>query len=85
MLVVSIVFVLLLLFLSFSIAPYKVRSYEETKAEWRSSDAWLLDRNGEPLSRIRIDRSRRRWLGDGAGPGASFGAIDAIAMLQASM
>jgi penicillin-binding protein 1C len=64
MLVVSIVFVLLLLFLSFSIAPYKIRSYEETKAEWRSSDAWLLDRNGEPLSRVRIDRTRRRgdWI-----------------------
>jgi hypothetical protein len=33
MLVVSIVFMLLLLFLSFSITPYKVRSYDETKAE----------------------------------------------------
>jgi hypothetical protein len=33
MLVVSIVFVLLLLFLSFSITQYKVRSYDETKAE----------------------------------------------------
>lgn len=45
---------------SFLIEPYKVMSYEETKAAWRSSDAWLLDRNAEPLSRIRIDKARRR-------------------------
>src|SRR5262249_34551650 len=46
------------------VAPYHVVTYEEVKADWRSSDAWLLDRNGEPLSRIRIDRTRRRgdWV-----------------------
>jgi len=44
----------------FFVAPYHVVTYEEVKADWRSSDAWLLDRNGEPLSRIRIDRTRRR-------------------------
>ena len=46
------------------IAPYEVVSYETVRAEWRSSDAWLLDRHGEPLSRVRIDKSRRRgdWV-----------------------
>lgn len=44
----------------FFVTPYEVVSYEDVKAEWRSSDAWLLDRNGEPLSRIRIDKTRRR-------------------------
>src|SRR6185436_10653659 len=46
------------------IAPYEVVSYAAARAEWRSSDAWLLDRNGEALSRVRIDKSRRRgdWI-----------------------
>ena len=46
------------------IAPYEVISYAAARAEWRSSDAWLLDRRGEPLSRVRIDKSRRRgdWV-----------------------
>ena len=45
-------------------APFEVVSYAAARAEWRSSDAWLLDRNGEPLSRVRIDRTRRRgeWV-----------------------
>ena len=46
------------------VAPYEVVSYEAARAEWRSSDAWLLDRQGEALSRVRIDKSRRRgeWV-----------------------
>ncbi len=49
---------------SLLVAPYDVVSYADAKAQWRSSDAWLLDRDGEPLSRIRIDRTRRRgdWI-----------------------
>ena len=45
-------------------APFEVVSYAAARAEWRSSDAWLLDRRGEPLSRVRIDRARRRgdWV-----------------------
>jgi len=45
-------------------APFEVVSFAAARAEWRSSDAWLLDRNGEPLSRVRIDRTRRRgdWV-----------------------
>ena len=44
--------------------PFEVVSYAAARAEWRSSDAWLLDRRGEPLSRVRIDRTRRRgdWV-----------------------
>jgi penicillin-binding protein 1C len=46
------------------IAPFEVRTYGEVKSSWRSSDAWLLDRNGEPLSRVRVDQSGRRgdWV-----------------------
>ena len=43
---------------------YPVRTFDSVRADWRASDAWLLDRNGEPLSRVRIDRERRRgdWV-----------------------
>lgn len=49
---------------SLFVAPYGAVTYEDAKAQWRSSDAWLLDRDGEPLSRIRIDKARRRgdWV-----------------------
>jgi penicillin-binding protein 1C len=45
-------------------APFEVIPYASVRAEWRSSDAWLLDRHGEPLSRVRVDMSRRRgqWV-----------------------
>lgn len=44
--------------------PFPVPGFDSVKAQWRSSDAWLLDRNGEPLSRVRVDRDRRRgeWV-----------------------
>jgi penicillin-binding protein 1C len=46
------------------VGPYEVLPFSQVKSEWRSSDAWLLDRHGEPLSRIRIDKTRRRgdWI-----------------------
>ena len=49
---------------SFALAPYPVPDFESVRAAWRASDAWLLDRHGEPLSRVRIDRQRRRgdWM-----------------------
>lgn len=54
--------------LSLRVPAFELPSPAEVKAAWRSSDAWLLDRDGEALSRVRIDRSRRRgdWvaLGD---------------------
>jgi penicillin-binding protein 1C len=62
---------------SLVVAPYPVPTFEAVRADWRSSDAWLVDRHGEPLSRLRIDRQRRRgdWvaLGD-----ASPALIDAL-------
>ena len=45
---------------SLAFAPYDVVPFAEVRAGWRSSDAWLLDRNGEPLARVRIDKNRRR-------------------------
>ncbi|MBU6271509.1 MAG: penicillin-binding protein 1C [Betaproteobacteria bacterium] len=38
--------------------------FAEVKAAWRSSEAWLLDRHGEPLQRLRLDPRVRRlaWV-----------------------
>jgi penicillin-binding protein 1C len=49
---------------SFAIAPYPVADFATAREAWRASDAWLLDRNGIPLSRVRIDHERRRgdWV-----------------------
>src|SRR6185436_9218782 len=50
--------------ISLLFAPYAVPSFDSVRRDWRASDAWLLDRHGEPLSRVRIDRERRRgdWV-----------------------
>jgi penicillin-binding protein 1C len=45
---------------SLFVAPYPAASFESVRSAWRASDAWLLDRNGEPLSRVRIDHKQRR-------------------------
>ena len=39
-------------------------SYEETRSGWRSSEAWLRDRDGRLLDTIRIDHEVRRldWV-----------------------
>src|SRR5258706_1577698 len=34
--------------------------FAEVRARWHPSDAQLLDRNGDPLQEIRIDRHGRR-------------------------
>ena len=62
--IVSVSTIIVAFALSLRIAPYDVVSYESVRADWRSSDAWLLDRHGEPLSRVRIDKARRRadWV-----------------------
>jgi len=49
-------FALLLLAGAASAAP----SYEQVRAAWRSSDAVLLDRHGEPLQTLRIGLQSRR-------------------------
>jgi penicillin-binding protein 1C len=53
---------------SLFIAPYPVADFTQVRASWHSSDAWLLDRSGEPLSRVRVDHQRRRgeWVGANA-------------------
>jgi penicillin-binding protein 1C len=49
---------------SLAVPPYPVAGFEAVRGAWRASDAWLLDRHGEPLSRVRLDRDKRRgeWL-----------------------
>ena len=39
-------------------------TFTEVRQSWQSSDAWLLDRHGEPLQRQRIDPTVRRldWI-----------------------
>lgn len=44
--------------------PPPMPSYEETRAGWRSSEAWLRDRHGRLLDTVRIDHEVRRlnWV-----------------------
>jgi penicillin-binding protein 1C len=35
-------------------------TFESVKASWRSSEAWLLDRDGAPLQEMRVDTTIRR-------------------------
>src|SRR5690348_12756879 len=39
-------------------------SFDEVRANWRSSDWVLLSRDGEPVARTRIDKNARRgdWV-----------------------
>src|ERR1700720_4697795 len=41
-----------------------IPEFSEVRAQWNPSDAQLLDRNGDPLEEIRIDRHGRRlgWI-----------------------
>lgn len=45
---------------SLAYAPYEVVPFATVRADWRSSDAWLLDRQGEPLAHVRIDKRHQR-------------------------
>ncbi len=38
--------------------------FSQVKADWRSSEAWLLDRSGQPLQELRLDPKVRRteWV-----------------------
>ena len=42
-------------------SAYALPGYREVRQEWRSSEAWLLDRNGRELQRLRLDDSARRY------------------------
>jgi penicillin-binding protein 1C len=55
---------LLLIGLAWWTAPPSIRSYGETRAGWRASEAWLRDRNGGLLQTVRIDFAVRRleWV-----------------------
>ena len=39
-------------------------TFAQVKADFRSSETWLLDRSGQPLHRLRTDDSARRgaWV-----------------------
>ncbi len=45
------------------VAPYSVPDFESVRGDWRGSDAWLLDRNGETLSRTGVSASIAAWTG----------------------
>jgi penicillin-binding protein 1C len=42
------------------VTPERVPDFSEVRSLWRPSDAQLLDRNGEPIHELRIDRHGRR-------------------------
>ena len=44
-----------------SAAAADLPGYREVRRDWRSSEAWLLDRNGRELQRLRVDDSARRY------------------------
>ncbi|SAK76685.1 penicillin-binding protein 1C [Caballeronia hypogeia] len=48
----------------FSAAAHASPSFDDVRAKWRSSDWVLLDRDGEPVARTRVDKSARRgdWI-----------------------
>ncbi len=56
----------LLLVLGFAAwtAPPALPSYQQTREDWRASEAWLHDRNGRLLQTVRIDFAVRRleWV-----------------------
>ncbi|MDF0605524.1 penicillin-binding protein 1C [Neisseriaceae bacterium TC5R-5] len=41
-----------------------IPSFQQVKAGWRSSDVMILDRQGQPLQRLRVDKQARRldWV-----------------------
>ena len=56
--------VLAVIALAFWTAPPAMPSYPQVRGDWRSSEAWLRDRHGRLLDRIRVDYSTRRlaWM-----------------------
>lgn len=51
----------LLLAMSAAASASELQSYRQVRQEWRSSEAWLLDRNGRELQRLRVDDTVRRY------------------------
>ena len=52
---------LIALLLAGSAAAGEVPVYQQVRQEWRSSEAWLLDRHGRELQRLRLDNTVRRY------------------------
>ncbi len=50
----------LLLWLALAAQALAVPSFQEVKASWVRSDSMLLDRHGEVIHELRVDRERRR-------------------------
>ncbi|WP_174525283.1 penicillin-binding protein 1C [Hydrogenophaga palleronii] len=55
---------LLALGLGLSQPAWALPGFAEVRADWRSSEVRVLDRNGEPLQRLRVDLQARRgdWI-----------------------
>jgi penicillin-binding protein 1C len=51
---------ILLFFLFLSGVAFALPGYDEVRKSYVKSDSLLLDRNGEPLYELRVDKSRRR-------------------------
>ena len=49
-----------LLLLAWWTRPPPMPSYAEVRGGWRSSEAWLVDRDGRPLDTVRVDFAVRR-------------------------
>ena len=52
---------LIALLLAGSAAAGEVPVYQQVRQEWRSSEAWLVDRHGRELQRLRLDNTVRRY------------------------
>lgn len=52
------------LWLYFATQPPSPPDFDDLKAEWKASDAWLYDRNGALLDEVRVDFTMRRlaWM-----------------------
>ncbi|MBL8380160.1 MAG: penicillin-binding protein 1C [Burkholderiales bacterium] len=44
-----------------SLAAAAPPDFAQVKREWRSSEAWVLDRDGRPLQRLRVENKARRF------------------------
>jgi penicillin-binding protein 1C len=42
-------------------ASAELPSFQQVRQDWRPSDAWLLDRHGRELQRVRLDDQVRRF------------------------
>ncbi|WP_308447383.1 penicillin-binding protein 1C [Parachitinimonas caeni] len=57
-------FLSVFLSLQISVTAAAMPTFKDVQSGWRSSDSWLTDRHGEPLSRMRVDIQSRKlsWV-----------------------